>query len=100
MTAIAEEGLSLGDALGAALHQQAEYEARNYAFARQVAAIELASGVAQALGADWGDVWDEMTHVPDNMLALLESPQGWSVLASYVAESIGRALHSYSPTVH
>lgn len=60
----------------------------------------LAAEVAGALGADASEVFDALTCVPENMLALLDSPQGWAVLAQYIAGGLGLDSRDYAPTVH
>jgi hypothetical protein len=44
--------------------------------------------------------WQALWGVPDNMLGLLQSPQGWLALAEFVACQMGVAMPDYSPTVH
>lgn len=89
---------SLGEILGLALQSQGQ--ARLIEFARYEAGRRLANEIAGASDLGRAEVWDALCSVPDNMLALLESPQGWSALAAYVAEDLGWALNSYAPTVH
>jgi len=60
----------------------------------------LASEVAGAMGEEVSEVFEALTYVPSNMLALLESPQGWAVLAQYLASGFGGEVADYSPTVH
>lgn len=68
--------------------------------ARFVSAQALAADVAGELGEDQGKVWDSLTLIPDNMLSLLDHPQGWSALAAYLADDLRRAPTGYAPTVH
>lgn len=65
--------------------------ARLAELARFVSAQVLAADVAGELGEDRESVWDSLTLIPDNMLSLLDHPQGWSALAAYLADDLRRA---------
>lgn len=91
---------SLGSILSMALQSTAAQQERLAETARYLSAQCLAADVSGEIGEDLERVWDSLTSVPDNMLSLLENPQGWSALAAYLAEDMGRVLHSYAPTVH
>lgn len=43
---------------------------------------------------------DALAYVPENMLALLDFPEGWSALAEMVAADLGVSSFGYRPTVH
>jgi hypothetical protein len=45
-------------------------------------------------------VLDCLGTVPDNILVLLDSPEGWHALSGFVAVQLGTAACSYEPTVH
>lgn len=60
----------------------------------------LADDISQASGLDADLVFAELAHIPDNMLALLESPEGWSALAQYVAADLGVHALDYRPQIH
>ena len=60
----------------------------------------LSGEVAPLIGSTAGEVFDVLGHVPDNLLGLLESPQGWTTLAEYVACDLRRAVPGYKPQVH
>lgn len=64
------------------------------------AASALASDVASITGLTFGVVFDQLTRVPDAMLDLLASPEGWSNLASYLGAHFGTAPIHYLPTRH
>ena len=68
--------------------------------ARFVSAQVLAADIAGELGEDQATVWNSLTLIPDNMLSLLDHPQGWSAMAAYLADELRRAPTGYSPTVH
>lgn len=74
----------------------------NAAFARAqlASARELSRQYAPLLGVSPAEVFDELTQVPDNMLALLNSPEGWAALASYIAIDLGDSQPFFAPTVH
>ena len=44
--------------------------------------------------------WASLCSVPDNMLSLLDSPQGWTALAGFIACDLGIAAPDYCPKVH
>jgi hypothetical protein len=69
-------------------------------WARQVAACALMDEIAALLGVDHGLVWQALCSVPDNMLCLLDSPQGWTALAGYAAAELGIAPRDFMPSVH
>lgn len=60
----------------------------------------LARSLAPILDASPDEVFNVLGHVPDNMLELLKSPQGWTALAGYVATDMGRPLPNFKPTVN
>jgi hypothetical protein len=68
--------------------------------ARQVAACALVEEVADVLGVSTDDVWTAMSTLPDSMLDLLDSPDGWVELADIAAIELGLAAVDYAPQVH
>ena len=56
--------------------------------------------ITEALGADYTDVWDALTHLPDGCLPLLESPEGWAALGTIVATDLGFATVPVVPLKH
>jgi hypothetical protein len=58
-------------------------------WARQVSACTLVDEVAGMLGVPASLVWDALSTMPENMLTLLDSPQGWTALAGYCAAEMG-----------
>lgn len=60
----------------------------------------LACDVAGAADLSADMVFEALTFVPENMLGLLASPEGWSALAQYVAADLGLFCLCYRPTVH
>lgn len=91
---------SLGDILAAALKEGESARLKLDADAQMSAARTLCAQAAPSLGMEAEEVFDELTRVPDNMLALLHSPEGWSTLVDYVASSLGKPPPDYEPTVH
>lgn len=92
--------VSLGSILSMALQSTAAQQERLAETARYHSAQRLAADVAGELGEDLERVWDRLTLIPDNMLSLLDHPQGWSALAAYLADDLRRAPTGYAPTVH
>ncbi|MBX7461778.1 hypothetical protein [Qipengyuania huizhouensis] len=91
---------SLGSILSMALQSTSAQQGWLAETARFHSAQVLAADVAGELGEDQGKVWDSLTLIPDNMLSLLDHPQGWSALAAYLADDLRRAPTGYAPTVH
>ena len=60
----------------------------------------LCADVAEATNISAEVVFDALTYVPANMLALLSSPEGWAALAHYVAADLGVQCLNYAPRVH
>lgn len=68
--------------------------------ADQQAAATLINDVAGLLDMPASLVLDVMCTVPENMLTLLDSPQGWKALAGFVAAELGVSPPDYAPGVH
>jgi hypothetical protein len=64
------------------------------------AAIMLARDVAGLLDYPMDDVWWALCNVPIDMRILLDTPQGWSELASYISKDLGLGTADYLPSVH
>jgi hypothetical protein len=77
-----------------------ERQQRLAAEANYLSARELSREVSRRLGLDPESVFNALTFIPDNMLSLLHSPEGWSALAAYAAAELGAADPSYRPTRH
>lgn len=60
----------------------------------------LAVEITAALGADFGDVWRVLTHLPDGYLRLLESPEGWAALGAIIAADLGVSSVPVIPAIH
>lgn len=106
------EAFSLGDILGEALRASAacqpeppplvawtdEEIAFHYNW---LAARNLAARIADHYGRDFDAAWQGLGYVPDDMLPLLETPAGWTVLADYVARDLGSAACTpFQPLMH
>ena len=68
--------------------------------AQAIAASTLSHDLARKSDMSVNQVWDCLTAVPDNMLALLHSPQGWTALASLVAADNGVPEPLLMPSIH
>lgn len=64
------------------------------------AAVTLAREVAGLLGYPVDDVWWALCNVPIAMAKLLDSPEGWSALAGYLACDLGMPDPEYRPRIH
>lgn len=64
------------------------------------AALALAQDAAKLLGVDLEETWCSLCNLPLNMVGLLDSPQGWSVLAGYIADDLDLPGRIYWPEVH
>ena len=91
---------TLGDILAAALTSRAlpspeqiaqRAEDRLYVDAQLVSAHALARDIAPRLGLTESEAWASICTVPDNLLHLLLSPQGWTAVAGMVALDNGLA---------
>lgn len=65
--------------------------------AETVVARSAALEFARHYEADFDGVWSGICRVSENMLILLDSPEGWSALGAFVTRSAKPAL---LPTVH
>jgi hypothetical protein len=91
---------TLGDILAAALGHQPELPPISDLQAHSVAAENL-SATLHGLGvAAATEAWRLLAQMPPNLLNLLESPQGWTALASMVAAEVGQPEPGFKPTVH
>lgn len=63
-------------------------------------AAHLVRALAPNLRIDEREIFDALTCVPDSMLDMLKSPQGWTELAAHVSADLGCDPINYSPTVH
>ena len=61
-------------------------------------ARQVASQVAGRTELTWDEAWAEMLQVPNNLLSLLASPEGWAALAQYIASTSGVPLTPVLPT--
>jgi hypothetical protein len=63
-------------------------------------AAEISRRAGGLLGVSEADAFDALTLVPENLLALLQSPEGWGTLARMIASDLGADLPAFQPTVH
>lgn len=63
-------------------------------------ANQLVSGLSARTGIASGVLLRALSYLPENMLSLLDYPEGWSALAEFVAADLGLAPFGYRPTVH
>ena len=68
--------------------------------ARYQSAIELARQIAEITGAHCGMAFSRIAGIDPNLLGLLGSPQGWTVIAAFVASDLGVIAPDLLPTVH
>lgn len=99
MTAGHQSGL-LGDILAAALREDRARAGGWFMDDRYIAATALAGVVAGATGLPYAVIFDQLTRVPEAMLELLQSPEGWGSLSSYLAAHLGAPPIHYLPTRH
>lgn len=64
------------------------------------AALALAKDTAKLLGLEVEETWCSLCNLPLNMVGLLDSPHGWSVLSAYIADDLGLSAPVYWPQVH
>lgn len=87
------------EALAVAAAEKAACAAVDH-WAREVSAHALMEEIAGRLGVDRDLVWNVLCGVPDNLLTLLDSPQGWSALMGYVSGELGAVAADFKPVVH
>lgn len=102
---IQSEEPTLGEILGAVLQAAASEPDVSHddglaARAQYQAALDLSDQLAEVLAVPSGEVFDALCSIPDNMLVLLESPEGWTALAGYIATDFGVPIVTYRPTIH
>lgn len=69
-------------------------------YGRFIAASKLADDLAGVIGVPQSDTYAALRLIPDNMLTLLDCPEGWTAIAGYVAADLGAVVPDYLPTVH
>lgn len=75
-------------------------ETHRLAEAQRVAGEVLASLMADASGESYSDIWAALCSVPDELLHLLSSPEGWAALSAYTSSAFGLTPSFIMPTVH
>lgn len=68
--------------------------------ARSVAACALVAELAGQTGLGPDAIWGAMAAIPYNLQSLLDTPQGWSAVAGFVASELGVLPPDYMPAVH
>lgn len=63
-------------------------------------ANSFAALLARSSPLDAKSVYQALTFFPDNMLVLLQSPEGWAALAECIAADFGTAPIQLEPTIH
>lgn len=93
--------LSLGDLLGSALRVAAYEEQRRVdERAQYLTALELARRIAPVLRVGEVEVFEVLCTVPDAMLPLLRTPEGWMALAALTANELGADFPVLTVTLH
>lgn len=69
-------------------------------WAQSVCAAQLADEIASRLGVRTADAYFCLRTIPDNLLPMLDCPEGWMALAGLIASDLGAPFLDYSPTVH
>jgi hypothetical protein len=88
----------IGSIIADAIRQ--DEEAHLELWVRSVSAMALADEVGPMIGRLADDAYHSLLKIPDNLLPMLDSPQGWSALAAYVAGDLGVPHVDYFPTIH
>lgn len=109
MDASALPAQTLGDILAAALTGQPvltpeelaqQAEEQLYVDAQWTSARALTREAAWRLGIGEEEAWTSICTVPDNLLNLLLSPQGWTAIAAMIAADNGLADPAFKPSLH
>ena len=77
-----------------------DYERRLAADATVSSARALAAMISASTNAAYDDVWDELLGVPDNLLPLFATPEGWATLSAHVAIQCGCGAAVVRPATH
>lgn len=95
------------DVLGLLSEHAAQVHADACAYARHldlwaqsISAQTLANEIGPRLHVLADEAFLCLLKIPDNLLSMLNSPDGWSTLAAFIAADIGVTPVDYSPTVH
>lgn len=64
------------------------------------AGISVARMISETAEVEYSEVWRVMTHLPENYLTLLETPEGWVGLAAVVCGVLGVAFTPVQPLRH
>ena len=64
------------------------------------AQVVLSDDLAPLLGKRSDEVFDVLGTMPNEMLSLLSTPQGWTTLATYVAGRFDLPAPAYAPKLH
>jgi hypothetical protein len=67
---------------------------------RLIAAYVLLDEIAGRLDVDYELAREVLQSVPENLLTLLDSPQGWIGLMGVVSLELGIVCPDYRPSVH
>jgi hypothetical protein len=68
--------------------------------ARRLAACVFIEEVADRFRLTTETVWASLTHVTDDDLWMLDSPDGWAMLAAEVQTRLGVDVAPYRPSIH
>ena len=90
-------GVILGSILSAEVSREQERIATE---ARYQAALELSRQVARSMGIGASEAFDALTYIPDSQLYHLQSPQGWILLADFIAERLALPSPHFQPCIH
>lgn len=95
-----DAGALIGEILAEAMRSQNLPKPLTDLEAQSLSAWGLARQLSAVADLSPDTAYDGLCSVPDNMLSLLHSPQGWSALASLVAADNGLGEPALMPTVH
>jgi hypothetical protein len=65
-----------------------------------ICATEISRSAGGLIGVSEAEAFDALTFVPENLLPLLQSPEGWAALAGLIANGLGAEPPAFMPTVH
>ena len=75
-------------------------EERQAAHSVYMAGSLLSDDLAPLLGKRSDEVFEVLGTMPNEMLSLLATPEGWSTLATYVAGRFDLTAPAYAPKIH
>jgi hypothetical protein len=66
----------------------------------RLAALEVSRRASERLDIGVDEAWNRLCDLPDNLLGLLDFPEGWTALVAIIAQEAGLPSPHFVPSVH